>query len=64
MRDAKSSSRRWRIPPSPEEVELFDLVKIPSMYILDQEGNKVGEIIENPPEGVTLERAILEILES
>ena len=64
MRDAKSSSRRWRIPPSPDEVELFDLVKIPSMYIIDNEGNKVGEIIERPSEGVTLERAVLDILES
>jgi thiol-disulfide isomerase/thioredoxin len=64
MRDAKNPNKRWRIPPSPEEVELFDLVKIPSMYILDKEGNKVGEIIENPPTGKTLEAAVLDILES
>ena len=64
MRDAKSSTKRWRIPPSPAEVEEFDLVKIPSMYILDKQGQKVGEIIENPPEGMTLEAAILAILES
>ncbi len=64
MRDAKSSTNRWRIPPSPEEVEEFDLVKIPSMYILDKTGNKVGEIIEHPPTGMTLEAAILKILES
>ena len=64
MRDAKNPNKRWRIPPSPEEVELFDLVKIPSMYILDKQGNKVGEIIENPPTGKTLEAAILDILES
>jgi hypothetical protein len=64
MRDAKSSTKRWRIPPSPAQVEEFDLVKIPSMYILDKEGNKVGEIIEDPPTGKTLEAAILDILES
>jgi len=64
MRDAKSSTKRWRIPPSPEEVEEFDLVKIPSMYILDKTGNKVGEIIEHPPTGMTLEAAVLKILES
>lgn len=64
MRDAKSSSKRWRIPPSPVEVEEFDVVKIPSMYVLDKAGNMVGEIIENPPAGKTLEAAILAILES
>lgn len=64
MRDAKSSTKRWRIPPSPAEVEEFDLIKIPSMYILDKEGNKMGEIIENPPTGMTLEAAVLNILES
>lgn len=64
MRDAKSSEKRWRIPPSPEEVELFDLVKIPSMYILDNKGNKVGEIIEHPPQGMSLEAAVLAILEA
>lgn len=64
MRDAKSSSKRWRIPPSPAEVEEFDVVKIPSMYVLDKNGNKVGEVIEHPPEGTTLEAAILAILES
>jgi thiol-disulfide isomerase/thioredoxin len=64
MRDVKSSGERWRIPPSPEEVKFFDVIKIPSIYILEKEGNKVGEIIENPPEGKTLEAAVLNILES
>jgi thiol-disulfide isomerase/thioredoxin len=64
MRDSKNPNRRWRIPPSPIEVEEFEVIKIPSIYILDKEGNKVGEIIENPPEGMTLEAVILAIFES
>ena len=64
MRDAKNPNKRWKVPPSPEEAELFDVVKIPSMYILDNQGNKMGEIIEHPPEGKTLEAAVLEILET
>ena len=64
MRDAKSSSKRWRIPPSPAEVEEFDVVKIPSMYILDKQGKKVGEIIEDAPQGMSLEAAVLAVLES
>lgn len=64
MRDGKNPDKRWRIPPSPAEVELFEVVKIPAIYILDKKGNKTGEIIENPPTGQTLEAAILGILES
>lgn len=62
--DAKTPTRRWRIPPSPKEVEIFNVDKTPSIYILDKNGNKIGEIIENPPPGKTLEAAILDILES
>lgn len=64
MRDAKSPDKLWRIPPSPKEVEEFQLVKIPSMYILNEKGEKIGEIIEHPAEGKKLEEEILEILES
>lgn len=64
MRDAKSSTNIWSIPPSPEELELFNVTKVPSIYIFDKNGDKVGEIIENPPTGKTLEATILEILES
>ena len=63
MRDAKGSKRRWRIPPSPVEVDEFNVIKIPHIVILTQKGEIVGEIIENPPEGISLEKAILNILE-
>jgi len=64
MRDAKNDDRRWRIPPSPPEVDDFDVVKIPHIAVLDMNGEVVGEIIENPPEGKTLEQALLDILEA
>jgi len=62
MRDIKNPERRWRIPPSPEEVKEFDVVKIPLITVLNNEGEKIGEIVENPPEGKTLETALLDIL--
>jgi thiol-disulfide isomerase/thioredoxin len=62
MRDAKRTG--WRIPPSPPEVEDFKVVKIPHITVLDLNGEVVGEIIENPPEGKSLEQAILDILEA
>ncbi len=62
MRDVKNPKKRWRIPPSPEEVKEFDVVKIPLITVLNNEGEKIGEIVENPPEGKTLETALLDIL--
>lgn len=62
MRDAKRTG--WRIPPSPPEVDDFKVVKIPHIAILDMYGEVVGEIIENPPEGKTLEQALLDVLEA
>jgi len=63
MRDPKRPKGYWAIPPSPAEVEEFNVRKIPTIVILDTEGNKIGEIIENPPEGKSLEEALLGILE-
>jgi len=64
MRDTKKDERRWRIPPSPPEVDDFDVVKIPHIAVLDMKGEVVGEIIENPAEGKSLEQALLDIFES
>lgn len=62
MRDPLNPKERWRIPPSPPEVREFEVVKIPLIIVLDKKGDRVGEIIENPPEGQSLEEAILKIL--
>ncbi|MGD2201456.1 MAG: thioredoxin family protein [Candidatus Bathyarchaeota archaeon] len=63
MRDPKNPEELWRIPPSPPEVREFNVVKIPLIVILDKEGRKLGAVVENPPEGETLERVLLDILE-
>jgi len=63
MRDTNSKTKKWAVPPSPPEVEEFNVVKIPLIIVLNKNGEMVGEIIENPPLGKTLERAILEIVE-
>lgn len=62
MRDAKSTTRKWAIPPSPKEVEDFNVIKIPYIVVLTQEGEILGEIVENPPPGKTLEQTLLEII--
>ncbi len=62
MRNVKDPNEKWAIPPSPPEVKDFNVIKIPLITVLNEDGERLGEIIENPPEGQTLERALLDIL--
>jgi hypothetical protein len=62
MRDIKDPDERWSIPPSPQEVKEFDVVKIPLISVLNGNGEEIGEIVENPLEGQSLEEALLDIL--
>ncbi|MHA1630294.1 MAG: thioredoxin family protein [Candidatus Heimdallarchaeota archaeon] len=55
---------RWRVPPSPLEVNEFDLRKIPTFYILDSSGKVVAQMIENPEHKQTLEEELLYLLEN
>jgi thiol-disulfide isomerase/thioredoxin len=60
----RDAGELWEIPPSPPEVADFDVRKIPLIVVLNHEGEVLGEIVENPPEGQTLEEAFLKILEA
>lgn len=55
-------TRKWSIPPSPPEVEKFQVDKIPLILVFDKEGMELGRIVENPKEGLTLEEEILHII--
>jgi thiol-disulfide isomerase/thioredoxin len=63
MKDPKSNTRKWAVPPSPVEVEEFKVAKIPYIVVLDKRGVNMGEIVENPRPGLTLEEELLGILE-
>ncbi len=63
MRDAKSNTRKWAVPPSPPEVDEFNVPKIPLIMVLKKDGEKAGEIVENPPPGKTVEQALLDIMQ-
>ena len=60
-KDSLSHTRKWRIPPSPQEVETFQVDKIPLIIVFDKEGKDIGKIIENPREKPTLEEELLKI---
>jgi thiol-disulfide isomerase/thioredoxin len=57
-----SRGRKWRIPPSPPEVETFHVDKIPLIILFDKQGKEIGRIIENPRETPTLEEELLKII--
>jgi thiol-disulfide isomerase/thioredoxin len=61
-KDSLSHTRKWRIPPSPQEVETFQVDKIPLIIVFDKEGKDIGKIIENPREKPTLEEELIQII--
>jgi thiol-disulfide isomerase/thioredoxin len=52
----------WKIPPSPPEVNTFNIQRIPHIIIFDHQGKPLGTIIENPKFENTLEEEILHII--
>jgi hypothetical protein len=63
-RDPLGRGQKWRIPPSPREVETLNVDKIPVMVVVDREGRETGRIVENPAHQPTLEQELREIIES
>jgi len=56
----------WHKQRSPPEAvkDIFDLKKIPTFYIFNENGELIGIIAENPKYSSTLEEDLLEILEN
>jgi thiol-disulfide isomerase/thioredoxin len=63
-KDPLSHTRKWRIPPSPPEVETFNVDKIPLIILFDKEGKEIDRIIENPSRMPTLEEELCEIIKT
>jgi thiol-disulfide isomerase/thioredoxin len=61
IKDPLNHTGKWRIPPSPIEVETFNVHKIPLIIIIDTDGREIGRIIEKPNEP-TIEEEILKII--
>jgi len=62
VRDALAS--RWRVPPSPEQTLEFDIKRIPTIIVLDEDGHERGRLVENPDPGLTIEEHLLLLLKS
>jgi thiol-disulfide isomerase/thioredoxin len=60
--DPLSHPSKWRIPPSPPEVIMFTVEKIPLVIVLDLNGVELGRIVESPKRCPPLEQEICEII--
>jgi len=58
VRDALKSD--WRVPPTPPEVREHGVKKVPHVFILDKSGRQLGEIVESPSPGNTVEEDVLQ----
>lgn len=63
-KDPLGQGHKWRMPPSPQEVETFNVDKIPLIILADTDGREIGRIVENPSHQPTLEQEISEIIKS
>jgi hypothetical protein len=61
-KDPLNHTKKWRIPPSPPEVETFNVDKIPLIMVFDKKGGEIGKIIKNPREEPTIEEELLRIV--
>jgi thiol-disulfide isomerase/thioredoxin len=60
----KPSNKHWAVPPSPEEVDTFDITSSPTIIIFDEAGEEVGRIKTKPRMTPTIEEEILAIIEN
>ncbi|MGY5872770.1 MAG: thioredoxin family protein [Candidatus Thorarchaeota archaeon] len=57
------SDEFWAVPPSPEEVETFDIRSSPTILIFNSLGEEVGRIKTRPKMTPSLEQEIVKIIE-
>jgi thiol-disulfide isomerase/thioredoxin len=63
-KDPLSHTSKWRVPPSPPEVNTLRVEKLPTIIVFDANGMEVGRIEERPKMTLTLEEELCEIVKS
>ncbi|MHA1949393.1 MAG: thioredoxin family protein [Candidatus Thorarchaeota archaeon] len=57
------SDKLWDVPPSPLEVDIFEVTSSPTILIFDKEGEEVGRIKTKAKLTSTIEQEIVKIIE-
>ncbi|TFG12046.1 hypothetical protein EU537_10735 [Candidatus Thorarchaeota archaeon] len=55
---------QWKIPPSPPEIEEWNVTAIPWFEFVDDAGNRIAQLIEKPKIKDTLEAEMLYVLKN
>jgi thiol-disulfide isomerase/thioredoxin len=63
-KDPLGHTSKWRVPPSPPEVNTLRVEKLPTIIVFDASGMEVGRIEERPKMTLTLEEEVCEIVKS
>jgi thiol-disulfide isomerase/thioredoxin len=63
-KDPLSHFSKWRVPPSPPEVNTLCVEKLPTIIVFDSKGVEAGRIEERPKMTLTLEEELCEIVKS
>jgi len=63
-KDVLNPSCKWRIPPSPPEVQTFGVDKIPLLIVFNRQGLEIGRIIEKAFHRPTLEDELSDIIKT
>jgi thiol-disulfide isomerase/thioredoxin len=57
------SDKFWAVPPSPEEVDKFEITSSPTILVFDSNGEEIGRIKTRPRMTKTFEEELVKIIE-
>ncbi|MHA1614353.1 MAG: thioredoxin family protein [Candidatus Thorarchaeota archaeon] len=57
------SDKFWAVPPSPVEVDIFEITSSPTILIFNQQGEEVGRIKTRAKMTPTIEQEIVKVIE-
>jgi len=57
------SGKSWDVPPSPVEVDIFEITSSPTILIFNQQGEEVGRIKTRAKMTPTIEQEIVKVIE-
>ncbi len=58
----RGSDKYWAVPPSPKEVDVFEITSSPTIIVFKKSGEEVGRIKTRPKMTPTVEEEILRII--
>ena len=57
------SKKHWAVPPSPKEVDTFEITSSPTILVFNKDGEEIGRIKTRPKMTPTIEQELVKIIE-